>query len=29
VESMGVTWEQAENDWDIRYQIGEKARFWY
>jgi len=29
VESMGVTWEQAENDWDIRYQIGKKARFWY
>ncbi len=29
VESLGVTWEQAENDWDIRYQVSKKARFWY
>jgi len=29
IESMGVTWEQAEQDWDIRYQVCKKARFWY
>jgi len=29
VDSLGVTWEQAENDWDIRYQVCKKARFWY
>jgi len=29
VDSMGVTWEQAENDWEIRYQVCKKARFWY
>jgi arylsulfatase A-like enzyme len=29
VEELGVTWEQAENDWDIRYQVCKKAKFWY
>ena len=29
IESLGVTWEQAENDWDIRYEVCKKARFWY
>ena len=29
VDSLGVTWEQAENDWNIRYQVCKKARFWF
>jgi arylsulfatase A-like enzyme len=29
IESLGVTWEQAENDWDTRYQVCKKARYWY
>lgn len=29
VEELGVTWEEAEKDWSIRYQVSKKARFWY
>lgn len=29
VDSLGVTWEQAEHDWDIRSRVCKKARFWY
>ena len=29
VDSLGVTWQQAEQDWNIRYQICEKAGYWY
>ena len=29
VKELGVTWEQAENDWSIRYQVSKKARYWY
>ena len=29
VESLGVTWEQAEEDWDIRRQVSKKAKWWY
>ena len=29
IERLGVTWEQAEQDWDIRYQVCKEARFWY
>ncbi len=29
VERLGVTWEQAMNDWAIRYAICSKAGYWY
>lgn len=29
VEELDVTWEQAEKDWEIRYQVCKKARYWY
>jgi hypothetical protein len=29
IERLGVTWEQAENDWDIRYKVCKEARYWY
>ena len=29
VDRLGVTWQQAEDDWEIRYEIGLKARYWY
>ena len=29
VEEMGVTWEQAKNDPEIRWQIGLRAQFFY
>jgi hypothetical protein len=29
VERLGVTWEQAMNDWEIRYQISSRAGYWY
>ena len=29
VNRLGVTWQQAEYDWGVRYQICEKARYWY
>ena len=29
VERLGVTWQQAVEDWEIRYTIGKNARYWY
>lgn len=29
VERLGVTWEQAMNDWEIRYEICVQAKCWY
>jgi arylsulfatase A-like enzyme len=29
VERFGVTWEQAVNDWEIRYKICSHAGYWY
>jgi arylsulfatase A-like enzyme len=29
VEEMGVTWEQAKNDPEIRWQVGVRAQFFY
>ena len=29
VERMGVTWEQAVNDWNIRFEICKNAGYWY
>ncbi len=29
IDRLGVTWQQAEDDWEIRYEIGLKAEYWY
>ncbi len=29
VERLGVTWEQAMDDWEIRYKISSHAGYWY
>lgn len=29
IERLGVTWEQAMNDWKIRYEICSHAGYWY
>ena len=29
VDRLGVSWKQAENDWEIRYEISNSARYWY
>lgn len=29
VDRLGVTWEQAMNDWDIRYEICSHTGYWY
>jgi len=29
IDKLGVTWEQAMDDWDIRYKICRKANYWY
>lgn len=29
VERLGVTWDQAINDWNIRYEISSNAGYWY
>ena len=29
VERLGVTWEQAMDDWEIRYEICSEAGYWY
>jgi len=29
VDSLGITWDQAEHDWDYRFQISKKVRFYY
>jgi arylsulfatase A-like enzyme len=29
VARLGVTWEQAMNDWKIRFEISSKAGYWY
>lgn len=29
IERLGVTWEQAVNDWDVRYRICSQTGYWY
>jgi len=29
IKRMGVTWEQAINDWDVRFEICKNAGYWY
>ncbi|MGZ0654269.1 sulfatase-like hydrolase/transferase [Coraliomargarita sp. W4R72] len=29
IERFGVTWEQAEDDWAVRYKISSHAGYWY
>ena len=29
IERLGVTWEQAMNDWEVRYEICSNAEYWY
>lgn len=29
VDRLGVTWQEAENDWEIRYKICAKLEYWY
>jgi arylsulfatase A-like enzyme len=29
VERLGVTWDQAMNDWSVRYKICSEAGYWY
>jgi arylsulfatase A-like enzyme len=29
IKRMGVTWEQAINDWDVRFEICKNAKYWY
>ena len=29
VKRLGATWEQAMNDWSIRFEISSKAGYWY
>jgi arylsulfatase A-like enzyme len=29
VERLGVTWEQALNDWEVRFEICSKTGYWY
>jgi len=26
---MGVSWKQVMDDWEIRFEICKKARYWY
>ena len=29
IARLGVSWEQAMNDWEIRYEICSRAGYWY